>query len=176
MSNITIKKPENANKLLPGICIFSDDDNNIFASEFIKRGFIVISITNKDKIELIDTIKNIECLDQERIVTIGLGKHGLDSLEFTKSCDLIKATITISIKDTGKTINNLEEIKTPVLVVHSSIDSNQGFGLSIYHKLVGENKTYLVIPDEVHADLSVCNKVNHIPFDYLEKYIKKHIK
>ena len=175
MSNITIKKPENANKLLPGICIFSDDDN-IFASEFLKRGFIVINTNTKDNLELINTIKNVEFLDQERIVAIGLGKHGLDSLEFTKQSNLIKATITMSIKDTGKTINNLEEIKTPVLVVHSSIDSNQDFGLSIYHKLVGENKTYLVIPDEVHADLSVCNKVNHIPFDYLEKYIKKHIK
>ncbi len=65
------------------------------------------------------------------------------------------------------------EIKNPVLLVHGEKAHSRYFSEDLYKKLRGENKKLLIVPGAVHTDL--YDKVDVIPFDAIEEFIRKAV-
>ena len=65
------------------------------------------------------------------------------------------------------------EIKNAVLLVHGERAHSRYFSEDLYKKLQGENKRLLIVPDAVHTDL--YDKVDMIPFDAIEAFIRKAV-
>ena len=65
------------------------------------------------------------------------------------------------------------EIKNAVLLVHGEKAHSRYFSEDLYRKLKGENKKLLIVPGAVHTDL--YDKVDVIPFDAIEEFIRKAI-
>ena len=65
------------------------------------------------------------------------------------------------------------EIKSAVLLVHGEKAHSRYFSEDLFKKLKGENKQLLIVPGAVHTDL--YDKVDVIPFDAIEAFIRKAI-
>ena len=65
------------------------------------------------------------------------------------------------------------EIKSAVLLVHGEKAHSYYFSQDTFKKLKGANKKLLTVPNAVHTDL--YDKVDVIPFDKIEKFIRKYI-
>ena len=65
------------------------------------------------------------------------------------------------------------EIKNAVLLVHGEKAHSRYFSEDLFKKLKGENKKLLIVPSAVHTDL--YDKVDVIPFDEIEAFIRKAI-
>lgn len=65
------------------------------------------------------------------------------------------------------------EIKSAVMLVHGEKAHSYYFSKDAFAKLKGTNKKFLTIPNAVHTDL--YDKLDVIPFDKIEKFIRKYI-
>ena len=65
------------------------------------------------------------------------------------------------------------EIKSAVMLVHGEKAHSYYFSKDVFAKLKGTNKKFLTIPNAVHTDL--YDKLDVIPFDKIEKFIRKYI-
>lgn len=65
------------------------------------------------------------------------------------------------------------EIKSAVMLVHGEKAHSFYFSKDAFAKLKGTNKKFLTIPNAVHTDL--YDKLDVIPFDKIEKFIRKYI-
>ena len=65
------------------------------------------------------------------------------------------------------------EIKSAVMLVHGEKAHSYYFSKDAFAKLKGTNKKFLTIPNAVHTDL--YDKLDVIPFDKIEKFIREYI-
>ncbi|MGM9520584.1 MAG: alpha/beta hydrolase [Phascolarctobacterium sp.] len=87
---------------------------------------------------------------------------------------------------TGSTLNSvlnfmnapinvfIDEIEAPVLLIHGEKAHSRYFSEAAFKKLQGDNKELLIVPGAVHTDL--YDKMDVIPFDKIEAFIKKSLK
>ena len=68
----------------------------------------------------------------------------------------------------------LDEIDTPVLLIHGEKAHSRYFSEAAFKKLRGDNKELLIISGAVHTDL--YDKMDVIPFDKLESFYKVNLK
>lgn len=68
----------------------------------------------------------------------------------------------------------VDEIRTPVLVIHGEKAHSRYFGEDAFKKLKGDNKELLIIKDANHVDL--YDNLEKIPFDKIEDFYKKNLK
>ena len=66
------------------------------------------------------------------------------------------------------------EIRSAVLVIHGEKAHSRYFGEDAFHKLTGDNKELLIIPDAVHTDL--YDRTDVIPFDKLAEFYNTYLK
>ena len=85
-----------------------------------------------------------------------------DGFTTTSSIDLIGMPI----------LNNINEIKTPVLMVHGEKAHSRYFSEDIFKQLTS-NKQLLIVKDANHTDLYY--KENIIPFDEIANFIKTNM-
>lgn len=74
----------------------------------------------------------------------------------------------------AKMLSFTNEIKNAVLVVHGEKAHSCYFSKDAFENLKGKNKELLLIPNAVHTDL--YDKKDVIPFEKIEKFLKKHLK
>lgn len=74
----------------------------------------------------------------------------------------------------AKMLSFTNEIKNAVLVVHGEKAHSCYFSKDAFENLKGKNKELLLIPNAVYTDL--YDKKDVIPFEKIEKFLKKHLK
>lgn len=65
----------------------------------------------------------------------------------------------------------IEEIETPVLLVHGEKAHSLSYSKEAYSHLKGDNKELLIIPGAVHTDL--YDNLAVIPFDQIDAFYRK---
>ncbi len=69
------------------------------------------------------------------------------------------------------------EIRNAVLIVHGEKAHSRYFGEDAFKLLKGDNKELFIVPDATHCDLyDGGENKDKIPFDKIEKFIRKNIK
>lgn len=68
----------------------------------------------------------------------------------------------------------IDEIRSPVLIMHGEKAHSVYFGKDAFGKLTGDNKELLLIPNASHTDL--YDQLNVIPFDKLEAFFMEYLK
>ncbi len=66
------------------------------------------------------------------------------------------------------------EIRSAVLLIHGEKAHSRYFSEDVYKKLKGNNKELMIIPNAVHTDL--YDKLEIIPFDKMESFLKENLK
>lgn len=85
------------------------------------------------------------------------------------------ATLSSVLNFTNASINMfIDEIETPVLLIHGEKAHSRYFSEAAYKKLKGDNKELLIVPGAVHTDL--YDKMDVIPFDKIEAFFKTSLK
>ncbi len=74
-------------------------------------------------------------------------------------------------------LSYINEIRTPVLMIHGEKAHSRYFSEDAFKQLTGDNKELMIIPDAVHVDLYDGGE-NHdkIPFDKIESFFKDNLK
>ncbi len=67
-----------------------------------------------------------------------------------------------------------QEIRNAVLLIHGEKAHSCYFSKDAFQKLIGDNKELFLIPEAVHTDL--YDKMNVIPFDKIEEFMRKNLK
>lgn len=70
-------------------------------------------------------------------------------------------------------LQNSNEIRSAVLVMHGENAHSCYFSRDAFKKLKGDNKELLILPNTVHTDL--YDRKDKIPFDKLESFFKKYL-
>ncbi len=68
-----------------------------------------------------------------------------------------------------------DEIRNAVLIVHGEKAHSRYMGEDAYKLLKGDNKELYIVPNATHCDLYDGGDGNYIPFDKIEKFIRKSI-
>ena len=68
----------------------------------------------------------------------------------------------------------VDEIKTPVLLIHGEKAHSRYFSEYAYNHMKGSNKELMIIPGASHVDL--YDNLNAIPFDKIENFFKTNLK
>ena len=68
----------------------------------------------------------------------------------------------------------VDEIKTPVLLIHGDKAHSKYFSEYAYKHMKGSNKELMIIPGASHVDL--YDNLNVIPFDKIETFFKNNLK
>ena len=74
-------------------------------------------------------------------------------------------------------LSYINEIRTPVLMIHGEKAHSRYFSEDAFKQLTGDNKELMIIPDAIHVDLYDGGE-NHdkIPFDKIESFFKDNLK
>ena len=67
----------------------------------------------------------------------------------------------------------IDEIDTPVLMIHGEKAHSRYFSEDAFKKLKGTNKELYIVPGAVHTDL--YDKMDVIPFDKIEQFFKENL-
>ncbi len=70
-------------------------------------------------------------------------------------------------------LHYVDEIRSAVLLVHGEKAHSCYFSKDVFKRLKGDNKELLLIPEAVHTDL--YDKMDIIPFDAMEQFLKTHL-
>ncbi|MDE6499860.1 MAG: alpha/beta hydrolase [Rikenella sp.] len=70
-------------------------------------------------------------------------------------------------------LSYIDEIRTPVLLIHGEKAHSRYFSEDAYKRLTGDNKELLILPGANHTDL--YDNLNVIPFDRIETFFRKHL-
>ena len=65
----------------------------------------------------------------------------------------------------------IDEIRTPVLVIHGAEAHSRYFSEDAFKRLTGDNKELLIIPGACHVDL--YDNLEVIPFDRMEEFLHR---
>ena len=71
-------------------------------------------------------------------------------------------------------LNYIDEIESPVLIIHGEKAHSRYYSEDAFKKLTGDNKELYIIPGASHVDLYY--RMDVIPFDKIEKFFKDNLK
>lgn len=72
-------------------------------------------------------------------------------------------------------LSYLEELKSAVLLIHGEKAHSRFYSDSVFKRMKGNNKHYIVIPNAVHTDL-YDDKAGVIPYDKIEDFFREYLK
>lgn len=79
---------------------------------------------------------------------------------------------------TGWMNNNIlahpEDIRNAVLVVHGEKAHSRYMGEDVFHRLTGDNKQLIIVPDATHTDL--YDRMDKIPFDRITQFFNTYLR
>ena len=73
----------------------------------------------------------------------------------------------------SKILVYVDEIKTPVLLIHGENAHSRYFSEDIFKELKGKNKELLIVKDANHTDL--YDNEDKIPFNKIEVFLKNNL-